>query len=253
MAPKEEFLRSVRTSFPDDRLTFQKGLATFHPESAAEAAQFLKAAGRDRQQVYLTGFGNNIDPKGDDFADLVVLRTDRLNKVLDISESDLFVKVGTGFPLREIGVELTPRKLMMPHATLPYVGSAGGAVAVNLTAELNGHNLPLKKYLIKAEVVTPQGEIITPGSICFKSVSGYDIVKLFAPSWGLLGLLVSVTFRVMPGAAAEEFAGLKMLAVDRRHFLAGLDESNSDTDAVYSRKIKAKFDPRNTLPIIAPR
>ena len=250
MSGVREFLELVRSEFPDDRLTYQKRIATFHPESAEEAARFLEAACRTQQPVFITGFGNNIDPSGEAFDNLVIVSTDRLNTVLDVNETDLYVKVGAGFPLREINVCLKSKELFMPHAALPYVGSAGGAVAVNLTAELDGHDFPIKRYFIQAEVVTPQGEIVSPGSVCFKSVSGYDIVKIFAPSWGLLGLIVSAAFRVMPAAAAEEFAALKMKAVDRRHFLSGLDESNQATDAVYSRKIKTRFDPHGILPII---
>ena len=131
---------------------------------------------------------------------------------------------------------------------MPYVGSVGGAVSINLTAELNGHDFPIKKYFIQTEVVTPEGQIIKPGSTSFKSVSGYDIVKIFAPSWGLLGLVVSATFRVLPTSAIEEFAGMVMKPIDRDSFLAGLEDSNQSTDAVYCRKIKARFDPRGILP-----
>lgn len=250
MSRLEAFLQAIKAEFPDDRLTYQKRLPTFHPESAYEAARLFKMAAKDGQRLYITGFGNNVDPIGDRFADLVILRTDRLNDIQEISETDLYVRVGAGYPLRELPVELKPKKLFMPHALLPYVGSAGGAVAVNLTAELDGHNLPIKKYFIQSEVVTPQGEIVRPGSVCFKSVSGYDIVKIFASSWGLLGLITSVTFRVMPESAAGEFAALKMKPVDRVHFLSGLDDTNQETDAVYSRKIKAKFDPHGILPIV---
>jgi FAD/FMN-containing dehydrogenase len=245
-----KFIDLVRSEFPDDRLTFQKHLATFHPESADEATRLFKMAGAAGQQVYITGFGNNIDPIGSPFQNLLVVRTDRLNQVHEISETDLFVKVGAGFPLREINKQLQSHQLYTPHSALPYVGSAGGAVAVNLAAELNGHDLPIKKYFLQAEIVTPQGEIVTPGSVCFKSVSGYDIVKIYAASWGLLGLMVSVTLRIMPLTAAEEYAAMKMKAIDRRHFLTGLDESSSETDAVYSLKIKAKFDPLSILPIV---
>ena len=250
MSRLETFLHTIKTEFPDDRLTYQKRLPTFHPESADEAARLFKMAVSDGQRLYITGFGNNIDPVGERFRDLVIVRTDRLNDIQEISEADLYVRVGAGYPLRELPVELGPRKLFMPHASLPYVGSSGGAVAVNLTAELDSHNLPIKKYFIQSEVVTPLGEIVRPGSVCFKSVSGYDIVKIFASSWGLLGLIISVTFRVMPESAAGEFAALKMKPVDRRHFLSGLDHANSDTDAVYSLKIKAKFDPHGILPIV---
>ncbi|MCD6250534.1 MAG: FAD-binding oxidoreductase [candidate division Zixibacteria bacterium] len=250
MSKIADFLDTIRAEFPDDRLTFQKRLATFHPESADEAARLFKMAGAAGQQVYITGYGNNIDPDGESFADLLIVRTDRLNHVHEISETDLFVRVGSGYPMREINKELESHQLYTPHSALSYVGSTGGAVAVNLSAELNGHDLPIKKYFLQAEIVTPKGEIITPGSICFKSVSGYDIVKIYAASWGLLGLMVSITFRVMPLTAAEEYATMKMKAIDRRHFLSGLDESISETDAIYSRKIKAKFDPLSILPIV---
>ena len=250
MAKLDEFIEVLGAEFPEDRLTWQKRLATFHPESAEEAARFVKLAAGARQPLYITGFGNNIDPIGEPFAGMVVVRTDRLNSLLDVSEQDLYVRVGAGYPLREINLKLSGRNLYMPHSALPYVGSAAGAVAVNLTAELSGHDVPIKKYFLQAEVVTPEGEIITPGSVCFKSVSGYDIVKVYAQSWGLLGLMMSVTFRVMPVTAAEEFRTMAMKPVDRTHFLAGLDESSSETDVIYSRKIKAKFDPHGILPIV---
>jgi FAD/FMN-containing dehydrogenase len=147
-------------------------------------------------------------------------------------------------------VQLEASGLFLPHADLPYVGSAGGAVALNLSADYHGADLPIKKYFIQAEIVTPGGDIITPGSVCFKSVSGYDIVKLFSPSWGLLGLIVSVTFRVLPTSARHEYESIRMKEIDRARFLSGLEESNHDTDAVYARKIRNKFDPNQILPIV---
>jgi FAD/FMN-containing dehydrogenase len=250
MSRLDAFLQAIKAEFPDDRLTWQKRLPTFHPESADEASHLFKLAVREKQRLYITGFGNNVDPAGDRFADLVIVRTDRLNAVHEISEADLYVKVGAGYPLRELMLSLAEKKLFLPHASLPYVGSAGGAVAVNLAAELNGHDLPLKKYFIQSEIVTPQGEVVRAGSVCFKSVSGYDLVKVFAPSWGLLGLIVSATFRVLPLSAADEFASMTMKPVNHNHFLSGLDESSQDVDVIYSRKIKVKFDPHGILPIV---
>jgi len=250
MTRLDAFLQAIKTEFPDDRLTWQKRLPTFHPESAEEAAFLFKLAMREKQHLYITGFGNNIDPVGDRFTDLVIVRTDRLNAIHEISDADLYVKVGAGYPLRELMLSLTEKKLFLPHASLPYVGSAGGAVAINLTAELNGHDLPLKKYFIQSEIVTPQGQVVKLGSVCFKSVSGYDVVKVYAPSWGLLGLIVSATFRVLPLTAADEYAAMTMKPIDRAHFLSGLDESSEDVDVNYSRKIKAKFDPDGILPVV---
>lgn len=245
-----QFIELIKSEFPDDRLTWQKGIPTFHPESAEDASKFFKLLNRHRQRSFITSFGNNIDPVGENFADTVTIRTDRLNDLLEISPGDFYMTAGTGYPLREINLRLKRDGLFLPHSNLPYVGSVGGALAVNLAAELNQHDLPIKKYFIKATIVTPDGEIITPGSVCFKSVSGYDIVKIFAGSWGLLGLIVSATFRVLPGSAIEEFAGMKQKGIDRGKFLRAFDESSSSTDADYSRKVKARFDANTVLPIV---
>jgi len=250
MTEPSDLVAIIRSEFPDNRLTYQKAVPTFHPESAQEAAQLFRLANRYLQKIYITGFGNNLQPVGEPFVSMVSIRTDRLNTLQEIAPQDFFVTAGAGYPLREIDLQLEPLKLTLPHASLPYVGSVGGAIATGLSADLDGRDFPLKKYFIKADIVTPEGNIIRPGSTCFKSVSGYDIVKIFFSSWGLLGLIISATFRVIPTAAAGELRSMKMKAADRENFLAGLIESNTSAQADYSRKIKVKLDPLQILPIV---
>ncbi len=250
MTTLTQFIELVKSEFPEDRLTWQKGIPTFHPESAEEVASFFRLVNQHKRATFVTSFGNNIDPVGGPFVEMVTIRTDRLNTLLDIAHDDFYVTAGAGYPLREINQHIRGEALFLPHGDLPYVGSVGGAVAVNLSADLNGHILPIKKYLIKATIVTPTGEIITPGSVCFKSVSGYDIVKLFAQSWGLLGMIVSATFRVLPLTARHEYTGMTMRKIDRKNFLQGLAVSHLEADAIYSRKVKDKFDPNGILPVV---
>ncbi len=250
MVRLQEFLSIIDSEFPGDRLTYQKAVPTFHPESAQDAAELFRLANRHRQPVFITGFGNNIDPQGKPFTDMVSVRTDRLNQLIEIIPEDFYVTVGCGYPLKEINMHLEKENLWMPHSSLPYVGSVGGALAIGLTSDFENHDFPLKKYFLKAEIVTPEGDIISPGSVCFKSVSGYDVVKIFSGSWGLLGLIVSASLRVMPLSAAGEYAGVRLKATDRKGLLEALDTSADDADAVYSRKIKAKFDPGGILPVV---
>ena len=247
----ERFVKIIKSEFPDDRLTYQKAIPTFHPESAKDASALFRLANKHSAKVFITGFGNNVDPQGERFADVVCIRTDRLNDVHALVLEDFYIEVGSGFPLLEINQIVRKRNLSvsLPHSLLPYVGSVGGAIAVGLSSELNGHDYPLKKYLLKAEFVTPEGEIIKPGSTCFKSVSGYDIVKIFAGSWGLLGLIISATFRLVPDELAPDFAGMKMKAIDRARFLRALNDKDA-TESDYSRKIRARFDPNEVLPIV---
>ena len=250
MTKLDNFIKIIENEFQEDRLTYQKGIPTFHPETSDEASHFLKLANKNKQPSFVTGFGNNIDPIGDKFSDMVTIRTDRLNKLLQVVPEDFYIIAGSGYPLREINLNLKRAELYLPHSALPYVGSVGGALAVGLSGELHGHEVPIKKYFIKAEIVTPQGDIIKPGSTCFKSVSGYDIVKIFSGSWGLLGLIATATFRVMPITGADDFAAMKQNEISRKGLLFSLENSANSADAGYSKKIKEKFDPENILPVI---
>ena len=251
MTELRTFASIILSEFDDDRLTWQKKVPTFHPESAEEAARFMVLANQHRQQVFIVGYSNIIAPEGPAFGNVIAMKSDRLNDLIEINAKDLFVTVGSGYPLREINRHLADHNLFIPHADLPYVGSVGGALAVGLSAEMHGHDVPLSRYFLKAEIVTPEGEIITPGSICFKSVSGYDIVKIYAGSWGLLGFIVSASFRVMPDTGRDDYTTMQQKSVDRAGLIKDLAESNLDPDAVYSRKIKTKCDPNNVLPLLS--
>jgi len=250
MTKLDDFIKIIKNEFLEDRLTYQKGIPTFHPETSEEASQLFKLANKNKQTLFVTGFGNNIDPIGEKFSDMVTIRTDRLNQFINVVPEDFYIVVGSGYPLREINLNLKRAELYLPHSALPYVGSVGGALAVGLSGELHGHEVPIKKYFIQAEIVTPQGEIIKPGSTCFKSVSGYDIVKIFSGSWGLLGLITTATFRVMPLIGADDFAPMNQNEITRDGLLFSLENSENSDDAGYSKKIKAKFDPENILPVI---
>ncbi|MFZ5980798.1 MAG: FAD-binding oxidoreductase [Candidatus Zixiibacteriota bacterium] len=244
-------VRSLKSEFPDERIAVSGGITVFHPGDPGEASRFFTLANRLGQPLFISGTGANLNPGAENLTDMIVVKTDRLNQLVKVVEQDLYVTVGAGYPLKDLNRALEGYGLFVPHADLPYPGTTGGAAAVNIAAELNGHDLPFKKYLIKAEIVTPEGEIISPGSVCFKSVAGYDIVKIFASSWGLLGLLVNLYLRVIPASAREEYAGMKMKPVSRENFLNGLKVSERGSDAVYARKIKDKFDPNGILPVLS--
>ena len=62
--------------------------------------------------------------------------------------------------------------------------------------------------------------------------------------------MVDATFRVMPVTAASEFVGLRQKGIDREPTISGLQADNDATDAVYSRKIKDRFDPNLVLPVV---
>jgi len=248
-AKREKFLEIVRNEFHEDRLTWQKSVPTFHPETAAEAGLLFERANSFGQKLYISGFGNIIEPDGSQFDDLLVVKSDRLNQLIETAPGDYYVIVGAGYPLKEINYVLEKENFFLPHANLPYVGSVGGALAAGLSADYSGVNLPISKYFIGAEIVDPQGKIINPGSTCFKSVSGLDIVKMFSPSWGILGMIITATFRVMPTSELGDYENIKMHAIKHDKFVATYNNPGDNNSALYSIKIKEKFDPKGILPL----
>jgi glycolate oxidase FAD binding subunit len=66
-------------------------------------------------------------------------------------------------------------------------------------------------FFFPAEVLgltfhTPKGEVVRAGGLVVKNVQGYDLVRPFVGSFGLLGEALEVVFRLRPGRA---FAFLK--------------------------------------------
>jgi len=248
----EQFIDVIAGEFPEDRLTYQQGIPTFHPESAEEAAALFAFAGKNKQPLFITGFGNNITPVGDAFKDVVAVHSDRMNQLIRITPQDFYVEVGGGYPLRELNIHLKKEGFFLPHAELPYVGSIGGALAVGLTAMRGEHRLPISRYFIMATIATPDGKVIKPGSACFKSVSGLDIVKIFSPSWGLLGMITSAIFRIQPMTVHEDYRDIWMTEIEYKKFAELYKEPGKNQSAIYSIKVKIKFDPSGILPLIYP-
>src|SRR5207245_9139422 len=78
------------------------------------------------------------------------------------------------------------------HATL------GGVVATGLGGpQAFGYGLP-RSFVIGMRVVLADGRLIKAGGNVVKNVAGYDLCKLFCGSYGTLGLITQLTFRLRP-------------------------------------------------------
>jgi len=244
--------KEIQEAFPD-RLTWQKGLATFHAQSSEEASHIFQYAAQHKQKLFISGFGNNIEPTGEAFTDLLVIKTDRLNQMIKINRQDFYITVGAGYPRNEINHVLAAEKLWFPFGDTDYSGSFGGAIAVGLTGHDGNHCFPMSRLLLSVTAVLPDGSIVKPGALTFKSVSGYDISRLFFNSWGLLGVIIELSFRVLPISKKEDIfsyrsAGITLLPPDRESFVQKWQADSSL--ARLCRKIKTEYDPLNLLPLV---
>lgn len=122
-----------------------------------------------------------------------------VSRLVDYSPGDLVVSVEAGMTLDALQNLLRPHRQWLPiDAPLPNRQTIGGIVATNGAGpRRQRYGLP-REWLLAVRVVLPSGEVIKAGVGVVKNVAGYDLPRLFAGSWGTLGVLTELTFKVAP-------------------------------------------------------
>jgi glycolate oxidase FAD binding subunit len=82
-------------------------------------------------------------------------------------------------------------------------GTLGGMVAANLSGPRRIKAGAVRDHFLGFSAVSGRGEAFQAGARVMKNVTGYDLPKLLAGSWGTLAVLSSVTLKVMPSAETQ--------------------------------------------------
>lgn len=82
-------------------------------------------------------------------------------------------------------------------------GSIGGTLAVNLSGPRRIKAGAARDHFLGATAVSGRGETFKTGGRVVKNVTGYDLCKLLAGSYGTLAVMTDVTIKTLPCAETE--------------------------------------------------
>lgn len=134
----------------------------------------------------------------------VALCLREMNQVRYYEPDDLTASVEPGMTLGDFQRFLSARGLWIPLD--PPGGSAaslGGIVAANSSGPLRLKYGGPRDMVLGMKIALPSGMIIKTGGRVVKNVAGYDLAKLMIGSWGTLGVIVEINFKLYPKPAGR--------------------------------------------------
>src|SRR5882724_11847206 len=126
---------------------------------------------------------------------------------------ELILSAKAGTPLAEIKSLLAAHNQELAFEPMDYgpvfgaepgYGTIGGALAVNLSGPRRIKAGAARDHFLGFTAVSGRGETFKSGGRVVKNVTGYDLCKVIAGSYGTLAVMTDVTVKVLPRAETEQ-------------------------------------------------
>jgi glycolate oxidase FAD binding subunit len=171
---------------------------TVAPSDTEQIAQILRFANSNGIAVNPFGGGTK-QSWGNSVEAGVRLDLGRMNKLREHPWQDMTCTVEAGCTWAAMQAELARHGQMVALDPLwPERATVGGIVAVNDAGSLRLKYGGLRDLIIGMTVVLADGTIAKTGGKVVKNVAGYDLHKLMTGSFGTLGVIAEVNFRLHP-------------------------------------------------------
>ncbi|MCG6881783.1 MAG: FAD-binding protein [Deltaproteobacteria bacterium] len=182
-------------------------LCAVFTETTEQIAELMKLANLEKVPITPRGAGTGLSGMAVPIRGGIILDLSRMNKILKISIEDRIAVVQPGVIYATLEKALAPYGFFFPpDPASGKVSTLGGNVATNAGGLKGAKYGTTRDYVLGLQVVLPDGRVMRTGSKAMKSVSGYDLTRLFVGSEGTLGIVTEITLKINPRPTATSTA-----------------------------------------------
>ena len=125
--------------------------------------------------------------------------------IVNHEPSELVLTVRAGTPVRDVEAALAEHGQWLAFDP-PRHGDGstiGGAVACALSGPTRPWTGAVRDFVLGVRIVNGRGDVLSFGGEVMKNVAGYDVSRLMAGALGTLGVLLEVSFKLLPRPACD--------------------------------------------------
>ncbi len=179
---------------------------TLRPNTAAEAGEMIAWAAAGTVPLSVVGRGTKAG-LGNVTQSEHTLDLSLLSGITLYEPEELILQAKAGTPIAEIEAAVAEKNQMLAFeppdlgpllGAAPNTGSIGGTLACNLSGSRRFKAGAARDHFLSASAYSGRGELFNTGGRVVKNVTGYDLCKVLAGSYGTLAVMTDVTVKVLP-------------------------------------------------------
>ncbi|HSY43906.1 MAG TPA: FAD-linked oxidase C-terminal domain-containing protein [Candidatus Acidoferrum sp.] len=215
MKKSDQWLRRLKKILPAGEVIFDpKKLADYSgdkwfavhqpdavvlPRNTKSVSKILEFANRHKVPVTARGGGYGYVGGAVPMRGGIVLSLERMNRILEINAKDFVAVVQPAVNTEKFQDTVEKKGLFYPPDPASRAHNfIGGNISTNAGGPRCLKYGVTRDYVLGLEVVLAGGRVLRLGGRTHKNKTGFDLVKLFVGSEGLLGVITEATLKLIP-------------------------------------------------------
>ena len=218
---------------------FQGSDNIYYPKDESEVAELIKEFYKNDSPTEIIG-NNTKNFIGNKTQSANTTSLSKLSGVIEYKPEELYIKVKACTPISEIEKILDENNQELAFEPIDFgfikdgnsnKGTIAGYLSCNYAGSRRFKVGSVRDHVLGFKGVNGKGDIIKSGGTVVKNVTGYDLSKLIAGSFGTLVALTEITLKVLP---KKDLSSTVIIYLDKTNKISDLFEILSSSSSEIS-------------------